>query len=369
MARPRIKPHYLAPVLLVGVLGFLLILPHLRRFLTKPVVYHPTASSTLVQPETVKGNPQIKRPGSAAVLPGATWVPQTFNNCGPATVAMLLQYFGYQVSQETTKGFLRTNPDDKNVFTADIQRYLKNQYGLNSKHLFNGNLTIIKSLITNGFYILVQDWLHPNEDIGHDTIIKGFDDSQGVLISDDSYLGVNVTYPYQTFEQTQWKPFNREYLVVYLPKDESRLKTIIGDDWDEKVMLTKAAKRAQEDISQNSQDMYAYFNLGSSYYYLGQYQLAADAFRKSQDLGWPKRMLWYQIEPIQTLNELGSFQQALTWADLGLWANDTYAELHYEKARSYKGLNNIQPARQEAQRALELSPDYTAASEFLTNLQ
>src|SRR5258706_1266832 len=74
-----------------------------------------TSKSTKIKP---------KEPGSKALLPGAKWVPQTFNNCGPATTSMVLQYFGYDVNQNETKAHLRTNSDDKNVFTYEIADYM-----------------------------------------------------------------------------------------------------------------------------------------------------------------------------------------------------------------------------------------------------
>ena len=88
---------------------------------------------------------------------------------------------------------------------------------------------MIKRLIANGFYVMAEDWLHPNEDIGHVTILRGYDDGEGVFIADDSYLGNNIVYKYEEFDQTQWKPFNREYLPLYLPDQEKKLRDLIAE--------------------------------------------------------------------------------------------------------------------------------------------
>ena len=161
---------------------------------------------------------------------------------------------------------------------------------------------MLKRLIANGFYVVVEDWLHPNEDIGHVTIIRGFDDEQGVLIADDSYIGVNVTYPYEQFSATQWKAFNYEYLPLYTPANEALLRAIIGDVWESEVMYTNAVSMAKREIAKNENDMHAWFNLGTSLYGLGEYLEAKQAFEKSRSIGWPKRMLWYQLQPIQVYN-------------------------------------------------------------------
>lgn len=311
---------------------------------------------------------QPKEPGSKALLPGAKWVAQTFNNCGPATTSMVLQYFGFNVSQNETKAKLRSNPDDKNVFTYEIADYIRKDYGVESKLLYGGDIQLIKKLLANGFYVVIEDWLHPNEDIGHTTIIRGFDDEQGVLIADDSFIGINITYPYEQFSQTQWKAFNYEYLPVYKSGSEDLLKAIIGDAWDEKTMYQQTAQKARSEISLNERDVYAWFNLGTSLYALGDHEAAKEAFAKSRALGWPKRMLWYQIQPVQTLNALGDYQQALQLADIALWSNDSFAEVHLEKAIAYKGLRDTQKAREEVERALFFAPDLKPAGDFLYNL-
>lgn len=301
-------------------------------------------------------------------LPGAKWVPQTFNNCGPATTSMALQYFGYTVSQEETKKALRTNPKDSNVFTFEIGEYLRKQYNIESRLMFNGNMAILKTLVTNGFYIIIEDWLHPNEDIGHNTIIRGYDDDLGVFIGDDPFTGVGVKYKYTDFDEGQWKPFNREYMPIYKKDKEELLKAIIGENWDTKIMYQNSIKTNELALKSNRKDMYAWFNLGTSYYALGQYSKAKEAFETSQTIGWPMRMLWYQYQPVQTYNKLGDHKKALETANIGLKTFEAYPELHLESAIAYKGLGDLASARKEAQRALELAPNWEPVKTFLKSL-
>jgi tetratricopeptide (TPR) repeat protein len=104
--------------------------------------------------------------------------------------------------------------------------------------------------------------------------------------------------------------------------------------------------------------MYAWFNLGTSYYGLGEYEKAKESFEKSQNIGWPKRMLWYQIQPVQTYNKLGLYQKAIDTANLGLWFNDNFAEMHYEKYLAYKGLGDLESSKIEAQKTKDLDPNF-----------
>ena len=170
----------LMTILAVFVFGAKMLINKLR----EPNFYTPEGVVNTIFPvqKTTEKTVTPKEPGAKALLPGATWAPQTFNNCGPATTSMILQYFGFTVSQEKTKAKLRTNGDDKKVFTYEMAAYIQKEFGVESKLLYGGDIHMLKRLIANGFYVVVEDWLHPNEDIGHVTIIRGFDDEQGVLI-------------------------------------------------------------------------------------------------------------------------------------------------------------------------------------------
>ncbi|HJY98656.1 MAG TPA: C39 family peptidase, partial [Patescibacteria group bacterium] len=209
-------------------------------------------------------------PPASHFLPSSKWIPQTFNNCGPAAVSMALQHFGYTIPQEETKRKLRTGDDDKNIFMYQIKDYLKKDFGIESKILVNGDIDTIKTLIANGIYVMVEDWLSPGEDIGHVLVITGYDDNEGVLIADDSYFGVNIKYPYQTWEETQWKPYNREFMPVYNREKENLVKAIVGENWSENTMYRNAIAASLKEVNSNPNDMYALFNLGSNYFAIGE---------------------------------------------------------------------------------------------------
>jgi len=373
MAKPLKLPklRVLIPLLLilfvVGGFAAKIIYNKLR----EPDHYTPEGNVIYTSPidKMLKGQTiKPKEPGVKALLPGAKWVPQTFNNCGPATTSMVLQYFGFNVGQNETKAQLRTSPDDTNVFTYEMADYIRKDYGIESKLLYGGNVDLLKKLVANGFYVVVEDWLHPNEDIGHVTIIRGYDDEQGILIADDSFIGVNITYPYEQFTKTQWKAFNYEYLPVYKAGSEDLLKAIVGSSWDAKVMYQKTAQTARDEIAKDGGDMYAWFNLGTSLYSLKDYAGAKQAFERSRTIDWPRRMLWYQIQPIQTYNALKEYQKAIELADIALASNDSFAEAHLEKAIAYKGLGDIGRAREEANRTLFFYPNYKPALDFLASL-
>ncbi len=282
---------------------------------------------------------------------------------------MLLEHFGYQTNQKTVRSDLHKHSWDKNTFTYEIRDYLNDTYHISSKLLYGGTIATIKTLIANGFYVIIEDWAHPNEDIGHLALLRGYDDIKGVFIADDSFIGTGVAYPYKTFEENQWKVFNYEYLPVYLPEQEKIVKKIIGADWDEETMYQNAITRNQQDAEKNPRDMYAWFNIGTSYFGLGEYEKAKTAFETSQNIGWPSRMLWYQIQSIKTYNELKEYKNALRFITIGLKGNDEFSDLHFQAAMAYQGLGDIKNALVEVEKTVTLAPDYEPAQQLLSELK
>lgn len=304
--------------------------------------------------------PEFKLPPKEYSLKETKWIPQTMNNCGPAATAMLLGNFDVKISQAETKAALRTGDDDKNIFMYEIKEYLESKHGLKSRIFINGNKEVIKTLIANGFYVMVEDWMNPGEDIGHVVILRGYDEEG--FIGDDSYIGTGVKYPYEIFDNEQWKPFNREFMPVYKSENEKLIQAITFDYWDEQKMYTDAVEASLKEISENPGNTYSWFNLGYDYFYLGEYQKAKEAFEKSKSLGWPGRMLWYLIEPIQNYNKLGEYTKALEYANIALRGNDMYAEVHFEKAKAYKGLGDVENVNKELELVKKYDPGFDTTS-------
>lgn len=305
---------------------------------------------------------------SRAVLPLMPFIAQTLNNCVPATISMALSTFDINVSQEVTRLALRTGHGDKNVFMYEAEEYLQNEHGLGSKLFYNGTDEILKRLLASGYYILIESIFEPGSDIGHNIILRGYDDEKGVFIITDTYAGPTIEMSYEQFAPT-WKAFNRDYIPVYKKEDSAKIRDIIGPDYNATNMYRSAIARNKIDVQKDPSDMYAWFNIGTSHYALGEYKEAEKAFDTSRKLGWPKRILWYQPQPVQTYNMVGRYETALELARSGLVANESYPELHYESAVALKGLGRIAEAKKEAEKTLSLDPDFTQATEFLASLE
>ena len=111
-------------------------------------------------------------------LTGLTHAWQTWNNCGPATLAMNLSYFGSRATQADIAAALRPFKDDKNVNPDELAAYVRGQ-GLAAQARVNGSPEILRQLVSAGVPVLIETWYEPkpNDGMGHYRLLIGFDDA------------------------------------------------------------------------------------------------------------------------------------------------------------------------------------------------
>lgn len=177
---------------------------------------------------------ELNEVGESALLPPTAQVYQTWNNCGPAAVSMILSFYGIQKSQAEIGEEMRPyqNPhgdnDDKTIFPQEFADYVK-RFGLESIYRVGGDTELLKKFVANGLPVVVKQWLHQGEDIGHFRIVRGFDATQKVFLTDDSYDGPNRKIKFLDFEEL-WQSFNYGYIVVYPKDSQAVVEAILGDD-------------------------------------------------------------------------------------------------------------------------------------------
>jgi hypothetical protein len=115
---------------------------------------------------------------------------QTRDNCGPASIAIVLSYYGYEVTQHEVRDGLPSSP-------VAIQEYLygydlwTQQYGLRRR------CNMLRMLLANGVPVIVGQRLSRERDIAHLRVIRGYDDVTHEFISDDPLLGPAVRISYE----------------------------------------------------------------------------------------------------------------------------------------------------------------------------
>jgi tetratricopeptide (TPR) repeat protein len=317
--------------------------------------------------------PTLKTVPSAKTLQNDYFIIQSFNNCGPASLSMLLSYYGIQKSQEELGEELRPyqNPigdnDDKSVTLDEIAQKAK-EYNLTPYHLPNGSIEILKKFIANDIPILTRTWLAIDDDIGHYRIIKGYSDEDQTLIQDDSYLGQNLSYSYVDFNAL-WEKFNYEYLILVPKNKEQIAKSIIGKNIDQRTAWQQARQRNIQALEQNPDDIYSRFNLAIASYYLTDYQKTIQEYEKIQ-AQLPFRTLWYQREPIEAYYNLGNYDKVFAITDNILNnENRAYSELYILRGKIHQKQGNAIAAKQEFENAIYYNPHLKEAQTALKSLE
>jgi len=298
----------------------------------------------------------LLQPPQRKVLPTDYHIFQTFNNCGPAALSMALRFYGIHVSQEELGQALRPyqvpngDNDDKSVTLDELAEKSK-EYGFVPYHRPMGNPDLVKQFIANDMPIITRTWTKPNEDIGHYRVVKGYDETAGIFIQDDSLQNKNLEYTYADFNEI-WKKFNYEYLVL-VPKDKVELaEQILRENSDAKTAWQNAVENSERELAQNPDDLYARFNLSVAFYNIGAYQKSVEEFEKVEKR-LPFRTLWYQIEPILAYFELGNYQRVFSITDKVLNNyNRAFSELYFIRGEMYLKQGNTTAAKQEFEKAI-----------------
>ncbi len=340
----------------------------------------PTPVPALELPTPAVATTLHQAPLPATQLTGLNHAWQTWNNCGPATLAMNMSYYGSSLNQADIGNVLRRYADDKNVSPEELVAFAQSQ-GYMAQLRVNGSAELARTFLSNGIPLLIETWLEedPGDGLGHYRLLVGHDDSNARWIGYDSYVSTSLVSAdaanyqgiYMSYEQTEdwWKIFNRAYVLVYPPDRDPLVRSILGAAYDPAVMWQEARTRAESEIAANPADAYAHFNLGTVLVEQGDYAGAAASYDQARALGLPWRMLWYQFGPFEAYTQMGRYQEVI---DLGQATLTSAAggieEIHYWRGHAMAGLGNVANAQAEWNQALTLNPDFAPAQQALAGV-
>ncbi|MEL7673794.1 MAG: C39 family peptidase [Chloroflexota bacterium] len=315
----------------------------------------------LVAPTTVPLPP-------AARLGNIRYEEQGWNNCGPTTMTMALSYFGWSQNQYTAANWMKPHTEDKNVSPWQMVRFVHDNTGLKALYRYGGTIELVKRLVAAGFPVVIEKGFQPaGEDwMGHYLLVMGYDDSQQRFLAYDSYLGNGsgngLPHPYSIFDEN-WRHFNRVFIVVYEPSREMELRNALGGYADPAYGYQIALETARAEAAQNNGDKWAWFNMGTAYTLLNEYENAAIAYDQAFQLQLPWRMLWYQFGPYEAYFRTGRFEDVLLLADTNRNITPYVEETYYWKGVVYAAQGDTQAALRELDRALYYNKNFVPAQE------
>lgn len=316
------------------------------------------------------------------ILEGFTWIHQGVNRCSAAALSIHLSYYE-EVTADTYNSFAR---EELNTWGADASVRIEEMVGaiqdrgLGAIVRRGGTIDLMKELLAAGFPVLVENSYYEGENfyrdwLSHNRVLVGYDDAQGTFLFQDPLLGYPtgnlISYEYANFD-SRWRPFNRDYMVIYNLEDEAILQEILGDNWDEALNADYVLSVAQAEIANGQADAFAYFNQGWAYLQLEQFEEAATSFDEARNIGLPFRMLWYEFGIFEAYLAVGRYQDVITLANIEIAnAGDTISveEWYFYAAQAYEGLGNTQRALINYEVAVSRNYNFTEAAERIVALQ
>ena len=350
-------------------------LPHPQVFVTHQPTLTPALQATLEPTPTPTSGPTITPTLSPTPIPQAIslnapkWEKQDANNCGPASLALFLRYYGWEGDQFTISELIKPHREDRNVNVEEMVWFVRNHAGwLNIEYRVGGDLEILKKFIAAGIPVMIEEGMMldasywPNDDrwAAHYMLLTGYDDAAQVFTGQDTYYGADKKLPYQKVDK-DWQAFNRVYLLIYPPDQEATVKSILGTQWDVDDNRQYALDVARSETQSEPQNAFSWFNLGTNLTYFERYADATDAFDVARNLGLPQRMLRYQFGPFMAYfhsRQLSDMEAIIKYA-LTITRNSEEAFLWrgWMKYRQGDKLGAIEDFR----RALAERPDYPDA--------
>lgn len=337
-----------------------------------PTAFDPAPTPT---PEKVEAADTTPEP-TATPIPGAVtllapeWEKQDWNNCGPATLAMALRYFGWTGDQFDVSDLLKPDRGDKNVNVEELVYYVRTRAGwLSADFRVGGTTEILKRLIAAGIPVMIEEGFVLAEGdggggwAGHYLLLTGYDDQRRSFIAQDSNPttgGANRVVGYADLDQG-WHAFNRVFAYVYRPEQQSAVDGVLGEDADPDKNRQRALDVAQAEVDRNPSDAFAWFNLGTNQVYFERYRQASAAYDNALSLGLPWRFTRYQFGPYIAYFNQGRLQDVIDLATATLYRTYKSEEAMLWRGWAYYRLGNLAAAREDFEGALKVNPNYLDA--------
>jgi len=347
--------------------------------ITPSATFAPTETTTPIISPTITLTPTAI-PASVK-LTGVVHEYQSFNNCGPASLSILLSYWGWEGDQRTTKAFLRPNEDDANVMPEEMLAFVEQQTQLSGILRTGGNLDLIKRLIAAGFPVLIEMGHHPPKDwwMGHYVVVNGYDDAWSALITQDPLIMADFPIPYHDLNTRWWRDFNFVYLVVFPPERVHEVASILADDYDPLLNLQRTLQKTEAELPLlTERDLFfGLLNQAETLHRLGRNDEAATAFDQAfahyntlDEEQRPWRVLWYRVDAYQAYYTTGRYQTVIDLVNttLSMLNKRSLEESHYWRGMAYEALGEFDKARFDYEIALQLRPTYHEVLDALSRL-
>lgn len=361
-ALPTVVPQ--ATVDLAQIAALLDPTPSVRPTQTLPATHTPAPQRGVITPTpwptaVTPSAPELTFPPlfqaaqPAAYLDGYRHQWQGWNNCAPATISTYLSFWGRTISQDAAAAALKPNEQDKNVTPIEIVA-LAEQQGVAATWLVNGSPALVKTLVSNGYPVMIETWLEedPNDGMGHYRLVVGYDESADQWIVSDSYVSKDVELPYRGIVlsdsefKASWWVFLNTMIVTYPADQAAEINAILGDAADPELMWRSALEEASRAVDADPADGIGWHNLGRALWALGEKEQAVAAFDQARAAGLPWRMFWYQFDALEAYVWAGRPVDVIALTQATIESGGGGEEIYYWKGVAHSAVG--QPAEADS---------------------
>lgn len=302
-------------------------------------------------------------------LPAPAWERQDINNCGPASLAMYLRFWGWDGDQADISELLKPIRQDRNVNVEELIFFARTRAGwLQAEYRVGGDLELLKHLLAAGIPVMIEEgvlldetyWPDDDHWAAHYFLLTGYDEQAQEFTGQDSFFGADRKVDYQELDHN-WQAFNRVYILLFPPENQATVQRLLGEAWNIDVNRLRALEASQSEVDAQPENAYAWFNLGTNLAYFEHYDEAADAYDRAEALGLPQRMYRYQFGPFMAYFHSLRTDDLLTLAEYALKRTPTSEEALLWQGWGFYRQGQKSAAAQNFYQALEFHPGYEDA--------
>ncbi len=333
-------------------------------------LYTPTPTQV---PTPIPGRVQLAPPAYDEARDKQDW-----NNCGPATLALYLRFYGWEGDQFDISEVIKPTRDDRNVNVDELVYYVRTRSGwLNAEFRVGGDLDILKKLLAAGFPVMIEETFKTDrqyfigDDLwaGHYLLVTGYDDAVQQFTVHDSEAGPNRKLSYAELDKN-WQSFNYVYIMAFPAEMQSTLESVLGENWDVETNRQKALEASEKETQSDPENAFVWFNYGTNLTYFEHYNEAAAAFDTARTIGLPDRMLRYQFGPFISYFHSLRTDDLMALTKYALEITRTSEEAMLWRGWGFYRQGNNEDALNLFRAALKIHPEYQDAFyaiDYVTN--
>lgn len=330
---------------------------------SSPQALHPLQTPPAA-PETARGAPPAaESPLTPAAPPpafhridGVGWTAQTWNNCGPANLAIVMNFWGRDIDQADIKAVIRPHDKDPHAAIDDLAAFARDA-GLNASVYWNSDLESLKTHVAAGRPVIAPAWhIDANgEEMGHYRTVYGYSDEERIVFIRDTLDGPDYALTYADFDFL-WGVYNRPLILITPPSPAEAAAPARANSPAAPASPPPAPDSLN--ITPARAEALSLFAEGMARSDKGEHAEAAAIFERAAELGLPWRIWWYFPRGLASYAATGMNERLLAVVRAALTPYPYSEELHYWAARAQDSAGDIQGAAASLTTSLSLKPGW-----------